>query len=210
MTFNPDTPAPLESPLNTATPIQLNFAEYAAIFSQTVGGVIYNHMPFNDPNKGKHAAVIFQEQTGDPGIVGDMIALYNKQAPSALGSQDQLFIQIPQFLPTNTDPTPAPNDPMQLTYNQVNTAGPIYQSFLIGGYLLFFGQAISGGSTPTTPTFAQITLSPMPTKILCVEAYPIVIGQDMWVTIDTTAKFTMRSKAAPDGSTFLWMAIAQS
>jgi hypothetical protein len=209
MTFNPDTPAPLESPANTASPIQVNFAQFASIFSNTIGGIVYNHMPFNDlnGNQGKHGAVIFQEQSGDPGIIGDMIALYNKQASSALGSQDQLFVQIPQFLPTDTDPTPAPNDPMQLTYNQVNTSAPIYQSFLIGGYLIYFGSATSSGSNPTTAT---ITLSPMPTKILCAQAYPQVLGQNIWVTINTPTKFTISSTNAPALSTFLWMAIAQS
>lgn len=207
MTFNPDTPAPLESPLLTAMPIQVNFAQFAAIFSDTVAGVVYNHIPLNDPNQGKHGAVIFQEQTGDPGIVGDMIALYNKPVTSAASTQDQLFVQIPQFLPTATDPTPAPNTPMQLTYNQVNTAGPQYQSFLIGGYLLFFGSATSAGASPTSVT---ITLSPVTTVIEAVQAYPIVLGQDIWVTINSANQFTIFSGIAPNASTFLWMAIAKA
>lgn len=95
----------------------------------------------------------------DPGVNNNFTALYPKNVTAATGgTKPQLFIQVPKFLPTNEDSTNAPNIGMQLTCNQVNTAGPQYQSFLPGGYLIYWGTTNNIGTV--------ITLSPAPSKIL--------------------------------------------
>jgi len=167
MTYDPEIPLSTESPLTSASPIQVNFDQFAKIFSKSVLGVLYNHMPFNDANQGKHAAMIFQNQSLDPNVVEDLVALYAKSAISAVSTEPQLFAKIPKFLPTDLDTTNAPNDPMQLTYNSVNTAGPVYYSFLPGGYILYFGMVTLTGSNPHT-----ITLSPVPTTVIACFAFP--------------------------------------
>jgi len=173
--YDPTIPNPSESPKDSAPEIQSNFEAYAAIFSRTVGGVVYNHIAFNDSHQGKHAVVMFENQTADPGVTLDQTILYNKDASSAASTEPQLFAQIPQFLPTDVDTNTAPNIGMQLTYQQVNTAGPQYQSFLVGGYLIYFGtQAFLAGNT-------TVTLSPTPTEILNVQisfAQPVVTQPD--------------------------------
>lgn len=98
-----------------------------------------------------------ENQTVDPGVNQNLVVLYNKNASSNAGTQPQLFMQIPQFLPNAI-----PNDPMQLTYNTVNTSGPQYQSFLAGGYLFYTGSLTTAAGTTT------ITLTTVPTKLLVV------------------------------------------
>lgn len=166
MTYNPEIPLVTSSPKDSASPIQVNFSQISSIFSSTVGGVTYNHIPFNNQSQGKHAAVLFQNQTNAPGVTQDLVALYSNSVTSNISTEPQLFVQIPKFLPTDEDTTPALNTPMQLTYNKVNIAGPIYQSFLSGGYIVYFGNV----STLLSPY--TITLSPVPTKILCAIAMP--------------------------------------
>ena len=82
---------------------------------------------------------------------------------------NQLFVQLPKFLPNMGES----NFPMILTYNSVNTAGPVYQSFLPsaklqsntrGPYLFYFGS--------TTNIAVNITLSPAPSSLLLALAVP--------------------------------------
>ncbi len=161
MTYNPKIPKATASPKDSASPIQVNFNQYVSIFSRTAGGVIYNHIAFNDIHQGKHAAVLMDKVSNPPGVTQDLSVLFNKNAISNAGTQPQLFAQIPKFLPTKNDTTKADNAAMQLTYNQVNTAGPTqFQSFLIGKYLIYFGSSSSG---------VTVTLTPTPTKILMVQ-----------------------------------------
>src|SRR6186713_2669478 len=132
MTFSPTTPQSQPSPAATQAQIQTNFAEYARIFA-------LNHSAVNTSNQGDHEGVILTRQTVDPGVTEDLEAVYCKDATSKAGTQPQLFAKIKKFLPNSKDTQNAPNIPMQLTYNAVNVAGPQYQSFLPGGYLLYFG-----------------------------------------------------------------------
>lgn len=204
MTYNPLKPDSGPSPLVDAPTIQTNFAQFAAIFSRTAGGVIYNHTPLNDNNQGDHEAILLEKQTADPGVTQLLDALYCKDATSNAGTQPQLFVQIPKFLPTILDTRNAPNNPMQLTYNAVNTAGPIYQSFLAGGYLVFFG---------TTNNIAlNITLSPAPTTLLLAIAEPqnVLAGNtafDVTTNIINNSTFKINSISAIGVYTFSWIAI---
>jgi len=101
---------------------------------------------------------LIENSPSDPGVTQDLDILYNKNADSVAGAQPQLFVQIPKFLPTNNDTTNADNIGMQLTYNQVNIAGPQYQSFLIGGYLIYIGSSLTGVTVTLTPTPAEILM----------------------------------------------------
>ena len=214
MTYDPTTPSSKSSPKSSVSGIQTNFSQFASIFSSTSGGVIYNHMPLNNFNQGKHAAVLMQNQTRDFGIgnTQSLAILYSKNAPAATGGpQPQLFVQIPKFLPTELDTTKFNNPGMQLTYNTVNTSGPIYQSFLPGGYILYFGSTTTIGN--------PIVLSPIPTKILCVQAIPqgtssfggqTNIPYDVGVVVTQPGTIQINSTRAPGGAKFLWLAIAQA
>lgn len=212
MTYNPNIPPPTTSPALSPVPIQTNYSQFAAIFSALTGGVFYNHIPLNNPNQGKHGAVIFENQSSDPSVTQDLDALYCKNTTSAASpsGQPQMFVRIPKFLPFGSDPEPAPNFPMQLTYNSVNTSGPNqYQSFLPGGFILYFGN--------TTTIGTPITLSPTPTEIVMVQAYsqgsaggtanePYTSG----VNVTQPGTIQILSGNAPGGANFLWMAIAKA
>ena len=202
MTYQPEIPNPSSNPNDSALDIKNNFAQFATIFA-------LNHLAMNDTNQGKHGTVILQKQTSDPGATEDLSVLFCKDTTTKAGIQPQLYAQVQQFLPTNIDHTKAPNTPVQLSYNSVGLAGPIYYSFLSGGYLIYFGSALKG---------ATVTLTPTPTKILCAQVFPTGTGNanhgkpktnvpyDAWVTI-SGATLTINSTRAPGGSTFLWMAI---
>ncbi len=151
MTFDPNIPQSEPSPATQQPDVKTNFGQFASVFSSTSGGVIYNHTPLNSSNQGKHEAIILEKQVIDPVIAGNIVDIYNKN--------DQIFLRIPRFLPENT------NTPIQLTYSTVNTAGPQYQSFLPGGYILYTGSS-SGITSSASPVVTTITLSPAPSLIL--------------------------------------------
>ncbi len=151
MTYVPDTPQNQPSPRDTQAQIQTNFAQWAVQF-------LKNHSAMNSSSQGDHEAVVLEKQSVDPGVTQDQVALFCKDATSQLSTEPQLFAQIKKFLPTINDRTDAINEPMQLTYNSVNMTGPNqFQSFLIGGFLLFVG------STNNIATI--ITLNPSPSLI---------------------------------------------
>lgn len=213
MTYIPVFPPATTSPKLSPTQIQTNYSQFAAIFSSKVGGVVYNHLPLNDFNQGKHGSVLFQNQTLDPGVTNNYTVLYSKTASSAAGSQPQLFSQIPKFLPVDIEQGNEPNLPQQMTYNTVNTAGPDqFQSFLPGGYILYFGSTVTNA--------VPITLSPTPTKILAAFAYPQgtqtvsgVPNTPYATAIAITQPGTLKINAVVPGGgnpKFLWMAIAQA
>lgn len=213
MTFNPLKPDPGPSPALDASIIRTNFSQFASIFSNLVFGVNYNHMPLNNVNQGKHASVLFEKQSSDPGATQGYATLYAKDVANATPStQPNLFIQIPKFLPNEFDTRNAANDPMQLTYPTVNIVGPNqYQSFLAGGYVLYFGKFTQATPLPTT-----ITVSPTPTKILIAiaEAQNADTGGNplpVSTNITSATQFTVYSQTTslPANYTFSWMALAQ-
>lgn len=198
MTYDPTIPPATSSPANSALTIQTNFAQFAAIFSKTIAGVIYNHIPLNDINEGKHAAVILEKQLTDPLNFGSQSILYCKDVTNASTTQPQLFCQIQD---------PASPVPVQLSFDKVNTVGPAqFQSFLPGGYILYFG--FSNNIT------INVTLSPTPTQIVCIQAYPVGtdvdnVPFDTNVSVISTNSFKISSADAPALSTFIYMVIAK-
>lgn len=196
MTYNPDIPNNFPPPNVAVDKIRTNFSQYAQVFDN-------NHAALNSSHQGKHTHVIMQQQSDDPEVEGSFDSLYGKSVTSTLNTSDQVFVKIPEFLPNNQ-----PNTPMQLTFNSVNTTGPSqYQSFLAGGYIIYFG---------TTSNIAvPITLVPAPSIILCVIPNPTAftnvgtpIPIDISVTILNLFQFKLNSVAGP-GSTFTWVAIAK-
>jgi hypothetical protein len=205
MTYSFVKPDAGPSPKDDVVQIRTNFSQFATIFNG-------NHTALNASNAGDHEPVVFTLQSADPGVTQDLDVLYCKNASSQAGTQPQLFVQIPDFLPNHNDPTVTKNDPMQLTYNSVNTAGPVYQSFLPGGYLLFFGS--------TSNIAVNITLSPAPTKILVAIATPntmTTVGTPRPFFVSTqivsNSTFKINSSLNIGGPviaySFGWVAIAQ-
>ena len=201
MTYNPDIPNTIDSPASQQAAIQTNFAQFAAIYSTLSGGVIYNHMPINGSQEGKHAAVLMNSQASDPAVTNNYAALYAKNVVSNAGAALQLFARIQDFLPNGKDQ----NHPMQLTFDTVNTAGPQYQTFLAGGYVLYMGTSLPN---------VTITLVPAPVTLCCVQAtsnrmtiagtlVPILSGTQ----ILTASTFQIKSSNDPGGTTFAWFAI---
>jgi len=210
MTYIKNKPDSGKAPNIDAPKIQGNFSSFDTVFGN-------NHLSMNDPNQkqGDHTTIIFQSITGSPGKVFNAALLFARDAFSKAGTQPQLSVKIPQFLPNNIA-----NSPMQLTYNTVNIIGPSqYQSFLLGGYLIYMGN-ISGASAASVPISTQITLVPAPTKILVAIATPNSFNTsstpqpfDVSTTINNNSKFTIKSTSNGSRSTvvnyrFTWVAIA--
>ena len=153
------------SPLIDVVQIQTNFSVWGTIFA-------INHVGMNAAKQGDHTFVVLENQAAGPPLIGDETILFSKNAPAMTGgAQPQLFVKLPVFLPTANDPTPSPSPiAMQLTYNTVNTAGPQYQSFLPGGYILYFG-SVSNVSGSTI-----VNLSPAPTIVLMAIATADKVG----------------------------------
>lgn len=220
MTFTPKKPDIGPSPFLDAPTIQTNYAQFASIFSKTVTGVIYNHTPLNDPNQGDHESIIFELQSQDPGVTEDLVNLYSKNATSKASIEPQLFMQIPRFLPTANDTTQNPNLGMQLTYNAVNTAGPIYQSFLSGEqlYLIYFGTD-TGNTVMGVNISDTIVVTPTPTQLVLAIATANTLqtgGVPFTISTKITASdtFVITSLANQSGASIpysiQWMAIAKA
>lgn len=208
MTYDPKVPEIQESPKTSCVPIQENFLNFSTAFSNLITGVVHGHINLNDFNKGKHAAVMFQRQTIDPDVTLDLTTLYAKNAASAAGTHIQLFSRILKFLPTEQDTTDASNTPIQLTYDKVNTGGPQYQSFLPGGYILYFGSQ--------TNIANSIALSPTPSEILSVMSMATdTRGISGTPAVDSSVEVTQPNIFKINSffgasQTFLWLAIARA
>jgi len=150
MTYDPNIPNDLPPPKVIVDQIRTNFSQYAAVFDN-------NHVAINDTNQGKHSNVILQRQISNPVIEGDYDSLYSKSVTSNSSTSEELFVTVPQFLPNDQ-----PNDPQQLTFNSVNL-NPQFQTFLPGGYILYFDSIPSANVVSVT-----VTLTPAPSEILCV------------------------------------------
>jgi len=206
MTFNPNFPIPDSPPKAQVTQIRTNFSQYQTLFSE-------NHAGLNDPNQGCHEGIIFTNQSSDPGVSGDYVVLYAKNATSQASTQPQLFAQIPAYLPTTLDPSKIGSLPMQITYNSVNTTGPVYQSFIMGGYILYFGMVSGAGSGSIS---ILVTLSPAPTKILIAIARPNTIRPPSNFPVDadtqilTNKTFNINTNGTAGAFKISWMALAQA
>lgn len=204
MTYTPIKPDSGPSPKVDADFIRANFAQFEDIFSLNTGGIIYNHTGLNDRNQGDHEAVLMQKQTVDPEVTQNLCVLYPKDTASNIDTQPQLYVRIKQFLPNQEDPKDVLNNPMQLTYNKVNTSGPVYQSFMAGGYLIYFGI--------TSDITMNITVSPAPKALLIAiaSAYNVAsanIAFDVSTRIINTTTFKINSNAATGVYNFGWIAI---
>jgi len=200
MTYVPDTPQAKPSPKDTQAQIQTNFSQWAAQF-------VKNHSAMNSSSQGDHEAIVLENQSIDPGVTQDQVTLFCKNFVSQVGTQPQLFAQIKKFLPTINDPTNAINDPMQLTYNSVNLVGPNqFQSFLIGGLLLFVGS--------TNNIAATITLVPSPSSIHMAIAIPSNLNGGVPNNVSTSVtqpnQFKIDSTSAVAGNVFYWIAIGKA
>jgi hypothetical protein len=199
MTYSPLIPTDLPPPNVAVNQLRTNFAQYATIFAK-------NHVAINDSNQGKHSTVIFQGQAVDPGVDNSFDAIYGKSVVSASGTNQQIFTQIPQFLPNDQ-----PNLPMQLTFNVVNVAGPQYQTFLPGGYVMYFGIA----AVVTLGVAIPITINPISSGLILALAnannlFSVVTNQpdDVATAVTGANTFTITSALAIAGHTFSWVAIA--
>lgn len=202
MTFLPNQPENLPPPDVGIDSIRNNFSSYATIFAN-------NHVALNANNQGKHTHVILQQQGNDPIVEGSFATLYGKSTITASGTNQELFSRIPQFLPVDK-----PNLPTQLTFNTVNTTGiPYHQSFLPGGYVLFFG-TIPSAVIVNFP----VVLVPNTSKILCVIPNPTKFAAvgitptrpvPVSVTIDGPSQFTINSSFPTGTGDITWIAIAK-
>lgn len=212
MTYSFIKPDSGPSPRLDVGQINTNFSTFQTIFTN-------NHKALNNVKAGDHTQVIFELQTADPGVTENLDVLYCKDASSKAGTQPQLFVQIPKFLPNKNNTAPAQNTPMQLTYNVVNTTGPVYQSFLPGGYLIYFG-SVSGNTAPNVNLNITVIVSPAPTKLLIANATPNTLTTQgtpipfrLATTINTTTndRFIISSTSNGTGAmipySFGWVAI---
>lgn len=191
MSYDPTIPASTSTPTLSVGDIRANFSQFFTIFKQ-------NHVALNNFNQGKHSEVILEKQTLHPTVREDQVTVYAKDKVDVFGTEPQIFAQVKK--------TPGlPNLPFQLTLNQVNITGPNqYQSFIMGGYLVYIGN--------TNNIAANITLSPAPASILCVQAVPQAFGGSgipytVGVVVTQPATIKINSSNAPGGTTFLWFAI---
>jgi hypothetical protein len=200
MTYKRNIPKSQRSPRDSTSDMQGNFTAFDTAFK-------VNHTALNDSNEGKHEVVINQLQSSDPVVDGTWPTIYARNAFSQVGIQPQLFSRIQQFLPNKVT-----NAPIQLTYNQVAITATTpsstlpYQSFLFGGYLIYFNQSMTGTKSVT------ITLSPVPTQILCVIAQPtssslLDAPRRISTLINSNTQFQIFCEIA--GLTFQWVAIAR-
>jgi hypothetical protein len=191
MSYDPTVPASTTTPALSVGDVRANFSQFFTVFGQ-------NHVPLNDFNQGKHSTVIFEKQTAIPSVTDDQATVYAKDQTDVFGTEPQLFAKIKESVDL-------PNLPFQLTLNQVNTTGPNqYQSFIMGGYLVYVGN--------TNNIAANITLSPAPSSILCVHAVPQAVGGSgipytVGVVVTQPSTIKINSSNAPGGTTFLWFAI---
>ncbi len=194
MTYDPSIPTDLPPPNVAVDKIRTNFSQYASVFDN-------NHVALNANNQGQHSNVLLQGQSSDPTVSGNFDSLYSKSITTNSSTSQELFLRIPKFLPDKN------NTPMQLTFNSVNTAGPVYQSFMAGGYIVYFGE--------TNNIAVPITLSPKPLKILCVIAngnkFTTVgtpVPYDAQVVVNANNfQFTITSLNASGVYRFSWFAI---
>lgn len=200
MTYDPTIPNDLPPPNVIVDQIRTNFSQYAAVFDN-------NHVAINATNQGKHSNVILQRQISDPVIEGDYDSLYSKSVTSNSSTSEELFVRIPQFLPNEQ-----PNDPMQLTFNSVNL-NPQFQTFLPGGYILYFDSIPSANVVSVT-----VTLTPAPSEILCVIPNPTKLSAtpglpnrpvEIAVTVLNSSQFRIDASLATGTGTINWIAIAR-
>lgn len=213
MTYIPNKPDTGKSPKLDASKIKNNFSIFQTVFGK-------DHVPLNTANQGDHSTIIFTARANIPVTPENGSVLYSRQAPSKAGIQPQLFLRPPDFLPTNQDSTTIDSTPMQLTYNTVNLTAPIFQSFLIGGYFIYFGSVSGMTAGIDIKTVDVVILVPAPTKLIFAQAAPNTVtsssaAQNFTIAVQlnttTNDRFTVttsgNNRSAIIAYSFTWMAI---
>lgn len=205
MIFDPTKPTDLPPPSVSVDTIRTNFSSYADVFDN-------NHIALNLSNEGKHNQVILQQQFGNPVVNGNFADLFSKIISAQSGNSQELHAMIPRFLPNDFA-----YQPQQLTFNIVNTVGPNqYQSFIAGGYIVYFGKVTQG---PGSAVSLSVALSPTPSQVVCVIANSTTVinsstffYQPVAVNNVSTAGFNVNpsgSNPGPGGQDFYWICIAK-
>ena len=192
MTYSPLIPVGSIPPVDQVTDLVTNFSQYAVGFNS-------NHTPLNLSKQGSHEGVLLTLQTSDPAVTQNLAVLYCRNSTSKAGTQPQLFVRIPAFISGITPQNP----PMQLTYNSVNTSGPQYQSFIPGGYIVYWGTL-----TLNTPT--NIVLSPVPTFVVMAIAYAQDNFQPVGVSRVSDAVFAIVPLQPSAMHTYQYLVVAQA
>lgn len=172
MTYSPNSPLPQNSPKQDQPQIKTNYGQWDAVFKE-------NHTALNSNAQGTHSEVVFKNQTVDPDITGTWGTVYSKTG-TGVANQPNLFWRTFKFLPDQD------NNPIQLTFNQVVKIGTQQQSFIAGGYIVYFGTATSSGAGVVT--FAPGGV-PACTKVVYASAQLIPVGTF------TTTTFTILQAA---------------
>lgn len=200
MTYDPNQPSENTSPSTSVGSIRTNFSQFYTIFSNYVGNIYYNHISPNDDNQGNHGAVIFQKQTEDPDVEDNIAVLYAKDLTTAASTEPQIFCR-------NQETQALPDLPFPITYNKVSLSAVQYQTFMMGGYLVYIGV--------TNNIAVPITLTPIPTSILNVQisvqdVNGTNIPYDGGVVVTQPDTIKINSTNAPGGTNYLWLAIAKA
>ncbi len=209
MTYNPNIPQGPIAPDVQTVDVRTNFSQFDVVFGN-------NHSPLNSSRQGDHEAIVLEKQLSDPVIDEDLVAFYCKDVASKVSSEPQLFFKIPKFLPTLLDPKNQPSRPVQLTYNTVDIVGPIFQSFLPDGYLLFFGSTSNIAITITLPVATNgILLAIATPNTMTTAGTPIPFNvSTSVVNTANNNQFNIMSTLNAGGPlipySFTWMAVARA
>lgn len=146
----PSIPTSEQTPAASQPFILINNQNWPTLFN-------VNHGAMNSIVQGQHEEINFKQQSTDPIVTQDLGNLYCKSASNKSGSALQLFWRMKNFILSQ------PNNPEQITFSSVSTSNP-YQSFLIGGYVVYMGTfSLSGAGSTVT-----VSVSPTPTALLSV------------------------------------------
>lgn len=172
MTYSGNSPLPQNSPKVDQPQIKTNFSQWDTVFTE-------NHETLNSNKQGNHSTIVFKNQATDPDVTGTWGTLYSKTG-SGVANQPNLFWRTFPFVPNQT------NLPMQLTFNQIVNTGTQQQSFIAGGYIVYFGTVTS---VANVVTFAPGGVSPC-TKVVFAMTNPMQV-----VSTFTTTSFKITSAA---------------
>lgn len=132
---------------NGTDAMQLSCPQLRSNFEQVYNAFAENHIPITTPNdifSGMHTELQMTSQS-DPTTLSNEVALYSK---TGTGSQPQIFFR-----------GLSSGNIIQLSYQNVISTGPYYQSFIAGPYILLFGK-ITGIPANVLTTITYSTYYP--------------------------------------------------
>lgn len=174
---------------NGTDAMQLSCPQLRGNFEQIYNAFSENHVPIttaNDIFSGMHTELQMTTQS-DPATLIDEVALYSK---TGTGGQPQIFFR-----------GRSSGNIIQLSYQNVISTGPYYQSFIAGPYILLFGKLlqISNGTTITYATYYPgLTFSEVEFVDLQISVTTVVppIAAVAGASSITTANFLVLTNAA--------------